>query len=149
MVVVIGFLIFGLVVAIAAALVIREAGRMGEAPPPAIFDPDDAQTWVVEQLPEIAAATLSVADVRRILDFQMEFFARLGITLGAAAATTAEAALVGGDDEITYIEKRSAATGEAYLPEQIAAVIETQIAYLLAIGAIGPIADSGEYPPLS
>lgn len=148
MFVVIGFLALGVVVAIAAGLVIREAGRMAKTPPAAIFDPDDAQKWVVEQLPDIAAATLTVADVRRILDFQMEFFSRLGITPGAPGPGGEKSGLVGGDDEITYIEKRSATTGEAYIPEQITAVIDTQLSYLRAIGAIGPAVDSGEYPPL-
>ena len=43
-----GFLIFGLVVAIAAVLVVREAGRIGRQPPPALFDAEDAYEWVVE-----------------------------------------------------------------------------------------------------
>jgi len=36
---------------------------------------------------------------------------------------------------------RAAATGEAYLPEQVYGVLETQLAYLRSIGAVGPPAD--------
>jgi hypothetical protein len=37
-----GMLAVGLVIGIAAILVIREAGRIADEPPPALFDPDDA-----------------------------------------------------------------------------------------------------------
>ena len=43
---------FGIVVAIAAVFVIREAGRIAQDPPAAIVDPDDAYEWVVEHLPD-------------------------------------------------------------------------------------------------
>ena len=39
-----------------------------------------------------------------------------------------------------------AATGEPYLPEQVYGVIETQLTYLRAIGAVGPVVDTGELP---
>ncbi len=47
-----------------------------------------------------------------------------------------------------YILDRARATGEAYLPEQVHAVVDTQLAYLREIGAIGPPAESlpGELP---
>ena len=46
--------------------------------------------------------------------------------------------VVGGSETVDYILERAASTGEAYLPEQIHAVIETQLTYLRAIGAVGP-----------
>src|ERR1700730_9647132 len=69
----------GLVIAIAAVLVIREAGRIANEPPPAIFDPDDAYEHVVEELPDDVAATLTPDDVRRILDFEIEFLKQRGV----------------------------------------------------------------------
>jgi hypothetical protein len=54
---------------------------------------------------------------------------------------------VGGAEQIAFILDRAAATGEAYLPEQVYPVVETQLSYLRAIGAIGPPAPEGENPP--
>ena len=141
MVLVVGFLVFGLVVAIAAVLVVREAGRISREPPAALFDPEDAFDWVVDQLPADAAATLTTGDVRRILEFQLEFFQRTGVRNGKDS-TSSGPVVVGGIDQLAYIAERAAATGEAYLPEQIQAVIDTQLSYLGEIGAIGPPAEA-------
>jgi len=45
--------------------------------------------------------------------------------------------------------QRSAATGEEYLPEQVHAVVETQLAYLRAIGAVGDAAQPDPEDPRS
>jgi hypothetical protein len=133
-----GLLAFGIVIAIAAFLVIREAGRLAKDPPPTLFDLDDAYEWVVENLPDIVAATLTPDDVRRILAFQVEYFKRQGVSTNGAAPLVAGPALVGGAEMVDYILRRAAETGEPYLPEQVDAVVEIQLAYLRAIGAIGP-----------
>jgi len=137
---VVGFVVVGLVLAIAAVFVFREAARMSEAPPAAIFDPDDAYDWVVRHLPDLVAATLTPEDVRRILDFQLEFFQRKGVAGNGSSAHPPGDVIVGGAETVDYIVSRSAATGEEYLPEQVHAVIETQLAYLRAIGAVGDAA---------
>jgi hypothetical protein len=137
----------GLVLAIAAILVVREAGRIARKPPPALFDPDDAFDYVVAHVGDDVAATLTANDVRRILDFQLEFLKRRGVvTNGSTPHPTAPVVL--GDAETTaYILQRSAETGEAYLPEQVDGVIETHLGYLRAIGAIGSPTDQfGESP---
>ena len=48
--------------------------------------------------------------------------------------------MFGGAEAVDYIVDRAAATGEAYLPEQVDGVLETQLAYLRSIGAVGPAA---------
>ena len=48
--------------------------------------------------------------------------------------------MIGGAETVDYILERCAATGEAYLPEQVYGVLETQLSYLRTIGAIGPAA---------
>jgi len=45
------------------------------------------------------------------------------------------------EEAISYIVERCAATGEAYLPIQVEAVMECQLDYLRFIGAVGPEAD--------
>jgi hypothetical protein len=151
MLIVAGFLVFGLVVAIAAFLVVREAGRIGADPPAALFDPEDAFEWVVEHLADDAAATLTPDDVRRILDVQLEYFQQAGISGNGGNGATGSPAVIGSAAQVQYILDRTAATGEPFLPEQVHAVVETQLSYLRAVGAIGPPADPGEAasPPRS
>jgi hypothetical protein len=147
MILVVGFLAFGLIVAIAAVFVIREAGRIAREPPAAIVDPDEAFEWVVEHLPDDVAATLTPQDVRRILDFQFEFFRRKGVSVNGTRQGPSGPVVVGGAEQVAYILERSAATGEAYIPEQVYGVVETQLSYLRAVGAIGPPADRDDESP--
>jgi hypothetical protein len=135
------FVVVGVVLAIAAALVFREAARLSEEPPDAVFDPDDALGWVVEHLDDVVAATLTERDVERILGFQMEYFRQRGVSHNGTR-TEADVPLVFLPEEaVGYIVDRCAATGEEYLPEQVEAVMECQLDYLRYIGAIGREAD--------
>ena len=152
MVLVTALVVIGLACGIAAWFVIREAGRMAAEPPPPVFDPDEAYSWVVEHVPDDVAASLTPDDVRRILDFQLEFFRRKGVTGNGSSAHPPGDVIVGGAETVEYILDRARSTGEEYLPEQVHAVIETQLAYLRAIGAVGPVAEPGPWddtPPAS
>jgi hypothetical protein len=144
--VVAGFIVVGLVVAIAAFIVTREAGRIARNPPPALFDFDDAYDWVLAHLPEDVAATLTPDDVRRILDFQVEFFKRKGVSANGSTEYPPGTVVIGGAETVAFILEQAAATGESYLPEQVHGVLETQLAYLRAIGAVGPQAGEGGNP---
>lgn len=128
----------GLAIGIAAILVIREAGRIAAEPPPALFDPDDAFEFVVEELPDEVAATLTPDDVRRILDFEVEFLKQRGAVGNGSSRHVTGPVVFGGPETTAYILDRASAAGEAYLPEQVSAVVETQLRYLRAIGAVGP-----------
>ena len=145
--VVAGFLVFGLVVGLAAFVVVREAGRIARRPPPALFDLDDAFEWVVEHVPDDVAATLTPEDVRRILDFQVEYFKRKGVSANGSTAYPSGMVVIGGAETVEYILERCAATGEAYLPEQVYGVVDTQLTYLRTIGAIGPAVGPDLGPP--
>ena len=105
-----------------------------------MFDPDDAYDWVVRHLPDLVAATLTPEDVRRILDFQLEFFKRKGVRRTGRASRRRARSSSGPAETIEYILERSAETGESYLPEQVEGVVECQLAYLRFIGAVGPAA---------
>ncbi len=148
MLVVAGFLAVGIVIGIAAAFVTREAKRMAEKPPPALFQFEDAVAWVVDHVPDDVAATLTAADVRRILEFQVEFFKRKGVSSNGSTAYPPGPVVIGGSETVDYILERAEATGEPYLPEQVYGVIETQLTYLRAIGAVGPaVEDDAESAP--
>lgn len=131
------FLVVGLALAVGAVFVVREAGRLTHEPPPVLFSLDEAFDWVVERVPDEVAATLTPADVRRILAFQTEYLAQRGVAEnGTAHASPGPQVVVVGPDVVDYILGRAAATGEAYIPEQVYPVIEVQFEYLRAIGAV-------------
>lgn len=134
---VVGFVVVGVVIALALAVVLGEVRRLRADPPAPIFDEDEVFDWVVEHLPDIVAATLTTKDVARILDFQVELFARRGVSVNRESATPEGPVVVGGAETVEYIVDRCADTGEEYLPEQVLGVIETQAGYLRAIGAVG------------
>ena len=140
-------LVLGLTFAIATVFVLREAGRLAREPLPPVFDMDEAYDWVVEHLPDEVAATLTPADVRRILDFQLEFMARKGVTGNGSAPKLRADVIVGGAEIVDHICARSRETGEEYLPEQVYGVLDTQLGYLRAIGAVGGAAPSPKRPP--
>lgn len=141
MAVLVGVLVVGAILLVAAFFVGREATRLAQDPPPPTFSMDEAYEWVVAHVPDDVAATLTPEDVKRILGFQMEFFKQKGAAVNGEKPVMRAPVVVGGAETVAYILDRAAATGEAYLPEQVYAVIETQMSYLRAIGAIGPPAD--------
>jgi hypothetical protein len=131
-------LVVGLVCAIAAWFVIREAARLSVDPPPPVFDVDEALDWVIENLPDDIAATLTPADARRILEFQLEYFEVAGVVGDGSESLPPGDVMVGGAETVEYIRRRAGETGEGYLLEQVQGVLDTQLDYLRAIGAVGP-----------
>ena len=148
MVLVAGLLVVGIVFAIAAWIVVREAGRMTHQPPPVLFSLDEAYEWVVDRLPDEVAATLTPDDVRRILAFQVEYFQEKGVSASGSSNGSAKPgagppsmAVLVGPEVVDHILRRAAATGERYIPEQVYPVIEIQLEYLRAIGAVSTPVD--------
>jgi hypothetical protein len=136
--IVVGFLVVGIVIGIAAFFVTREATRIANEPPPALYHLDDALAWVVDHLPDEVAATVNEHDVRRILEFQVEFFKRKGVSSNGSTAYPPGTVVIGGSETVEYVLERCAETGESYIAEQVYGVIDTQLTYLRAIGAVGP-----------
>src|SRR5204863_8987224 len=92
-----------------------------------------------------AHAKITSDDVRRILEIQLEYFEKEGVSGNGSGPKVPGPIVIGGAEVVAYIVDRAASTGEAYLPEQVHGVLETQIAYLRSIGAVGPPA--GEDQP--
>lgn len=138
MVVVVGALVLALVLLVAAVAVGREAARMRVEPPEAVFDVEQAVAWVIRHCPDDVAAELTVDDVRRIIDLQIEYFRRTGVSRNGRSAHPEGSVVVGGSETVGFIIERAASGGLTYTPRQVHAVVETQIAYLRAVGALGP-----------
>jgi hypothetical protein len=141
MAVVLGALAVGLILLIAAVAILRESHRLAALPPRPTFDPDAALEWVVQHIADDAAATLTVDDVRVILDLQLEYFKAKGVSQNGSTAHPTGPVVIGGSETVSYILEKAAARGEEFTPEQVHAVVETQLAYLRAIGAVGSKAE--------
>jgi len=128
---------------IAAVVVGREARRLDAEPPRAVFDIDEATEWVANHLPFEVSAVLSYADVRRILEWNLEFLRIRGMATPDAGVP--EGAVVVGPEEVAdFVMDRARAVDSPYSEDQVAAVLDAQFGYFDAIGAIGPQADEGD-----
>src|SRR3954451_15428133 len=88
MILVFAVLVGLLVFAIAAAVIGREARRLDAVPPRPGFDMDEAVEWVAEHLPFEVSAVLSHADVRRIIDWNLEYFRTKGVSGNGSGPVT-------------------------------------------------------------
>jgi hypothetical protein len=147
MVVVYGFVVVAIVFAIAAVVIGREARRLDAVPPQPTFDLDEAVHWVAENLPFEVSAVLSYDDVRRIIDWNLEYFRTKGVSGNGHSPRPDGPVVVGGAETVDYVLARAQAIGSPYTPTQVHAVLDAQMSYLEAIGAIGPEAPPGENPP--
>jgi hypothetical protein len=147
-------LLYGLVALVvifmvAAVVVGREARRLDAVPPRPTFDLDDAVAWVAEHLPFEVSAQLSHDDVRRIIDWNLEFFRMKGVSGNGHSGPNEGPVVVGGAETVDYVLARARALGADYTSPQVHAVLDAQMSYLEAIGAIGPeVSDSPPDEPL-
>jgi hypothetical protein len=141
MAVVLGAVAVGIVRLFAARAIPRESQPLATLPPRPTFDPDAALEWVVQHLADHAAAQLTVDDVRVILDLQLQYFKAKGVSQNGSTSNPIGPVVIGGSETVSYILEQAAARGEEFTAEQVHAVVETQLAYLRAIGAVGSRAD--------
>lgn len=142
MVVVYAVLVVGVVLAIAAAVIGREARRLDAVPPRPVFDLDEAVAWVADHLPFEVSAVLSHAEVRQVIDWNLEFFRSRGVSGNGSGPRTEGRIVVGGAETVDFVLERARSAGLDISPSQAHAVLDAQLGYLRAIQAIGP-----EAPP--
>jgi hypothetical protein len=135
------------VFAIAALVIGREARRLDAVPPRPVFDINEAVTWVAEHLPFEVSAVLSHDDVRRIIDLNLEYFRTKGVSGNGSSPHLEGPVVVGGAETVDWVLARAETLGTNYTAAQVHAVLDAQMSYLEAIGAIGPEAPSGEGEP--
>jgi hypothetical protein len=124
--------------AVAAVVVGREARRLDAEPPRPVFDPDEAVEWVANHLPFDISAVLSHDDVRRILDWNLQYFRSKGVSGNGSTPHLDTPIVVGGAETVAYVLDQAGQAGSEYTPEQVHAVLDAQMSYLEAIGAVGP-----------
>jgi hypothetical protein len=135
------------VFAIAAVVVGREARRLGTVPPRPVFDFEEAVAWVCRHVGDEVAAVLTPDDVRQILNWHLEYFRLKGLSTNGDSASTEGPVVVGGAETVDFVLHRAEAAGSTFTPAQVHAVLDAQMTYLEAIGAVGPAAGPEETPP--
>lgn len=138
MAVVVGAVVLAVVFVIAAVVIGREARRLAAQPRRPVFDFEEAVAWVCDHVGYEVAAELSPDDVRRILNWHLEYFRTRGVSSNGSGPRVEGPIVVGGVETVDYVLSRAEATGTSYTVAQVHAVVEAQMGYLTAIGAIGP-----------
>jgi hypothetical protein len=141
-----GVLAVAAVFAIAAVVVGREARRLATRPPGRVFEFEDAVAWVCDHVDADVAAVLSPDDVRRILNWHLEFFRIKGVSSNGHTAESDAPVVVSGAETVDFVMMKSEAAGTPYTPAQIHAVLDAQMGYLEDIGAVGPVDEGGNDP---
>jgi len=133
-----GALLVAVVFAVAAIVIGREARRLDAQAPNPTFNIDDAVEWVADRLPFEVSAVLSHNDVRQIIDWNLEYFRTRGVSGNGHSTIVPGPVVVGGAETVDYVMHRAHVAGIEVTPEQIHAVLDAQMSYLEAIGAVGP-----------
>ncbi len=147
MVILFAVVVAAVVFAIATLVIGREAHRLDSVPPRPVFDINEAVTWVASHLPFEVSAVLSHDDVRRIIDLNLEYFRTKGVSGNGSGPHVEGPVVVGGAETVDWVLARAETLGTSYTAIQVHAVLDAQMSYLEAIGAIGPEAPPGEAAP--
>ncbi len=143
---ILGFLAAALVFVIAAVVVGREARRLAAKAPGRVFEFEDAVTWVCDHVNDEVSAVLSPDDVRRILNWHLEYFRIKGVSSNGASPKVEGPVVVSGAETVDFVLRRAEADGMDYTPAQVHAVLDAQMTYLESIGAVGPVSEPDEDP---
>jgi hypothetical protein len=128
-----------IVFVIAAVVIGREARRLGNVPPKPVFDFEEAVEWVCRHVSDDVAAELSPDDVRQIINWHLEYFRLKGVSSNGHGTQSEGPVVVGGAETVDFVLMRAQSAGSMYTPAQVHAVLDAQMTYLEAIGAIGPV----------
>jgi hypothetical protein len=126
----------GIVVLVAVVAIGREAFTLGNQPRQAHYDLNEAVQYVGDRLPDTVTARLSYDDVRSLLRWHLEYLrdrdvpARRDLVQGGPA-------VVEDDEGVAFVLGRADADGLDVTDEEVAIVLDLELGYLSAIGAIG------------
>jgi hypothetical protein len=138
-----GALAVAAIFVIAAIVVGREARRLAAKPPGRVFEFEDAVAWVCDHVSPTVAAVLSPDDVRRILNWHLEFFRIKGVSSNGHSSESDAPVVVSGAETVDFVLMKAEAAGAEYTPSQIHEVLDAQMGYLEGIGAVGPVEEQG------
>ncbi|MEY2452225.1 MAG: hypothetical protein QOD92_1799 [Acidimicrobiaceae bacterium] len=132
-----------LVLVIALVAVGRESFTLGAQPKQAHFDLEEAVEFVADRLPDDVTAVLTYDDVRSLLRWHLEYLRDRGVPVRRDQTTEGGPVVVEDDEGIAWVLGKADEAGLEVTDTDVATVLEVELAYFEAIGAIG-----GEAPGL-
>ncbi|HEX5630057.1 MAG TPA: hypothetical protein VFY15_00210 [Acidimicrobiia bacterium] len=102
--------------------------------PDPLYVLDDAAAYAHARLEAATRQRVDRRDVRRILEWQLEYHQ-------VVAPRTGEVAVVGSGDAISHVLERAAESAMALEARDVAEVIAADVEYLVSIGAVGTPAE--------
>ncbi|MCU1500903.1 MAG: hypothetical protein JWM12_257 [Ilumatobacteraceae bacterium] len=129
---------------IAAVVVGREAHRLDSVAPRSVYVPDEAVEFVAEYLPDATQARLTPDELEQLLTFHMQWLHAKGLQPSNVIDRRQDIAtpvVVAEDTLVGYLLGESDRNGIEIIDDVDAVnVVEAHLAYLEAIGAVGPMA---------
>ena len=142
--VMIAFAVVGAVLVLVVALVAvgGAVGRLRTEPARNIFENDEALEFVAQALPDELTAELSYEELQRIMRLHLDYLHAQGVARsGGDLPVAGGPQLVESDDAVRSIQDRAALVDFYPKPEAVRRVIDAQLAYFEAIGAISPVTE--------
>jgi hypothetical protein len=143
-----------LVVAIAWFSVAMVSSRLAATPAMAVFDIEEATSYVADNLPDPVSAKISHDDVRLLLRWEITYLRERGVASygrvdeEAEFAALSAASMVADEDELVDdLLRRAVDEGIDVDAVDIVCVTDLASDYLVAIGAIGTVVDMAELEP--
>lgn len=132
---------------IAAVSVGMVSGSLARRPRRSVYDIEEAVDFVADRLPDELTAQVSYDDVRSVLLFHCDYLAAKGVASERTADDIGTALVVVPDDEPTaYVLGKVTDAGLDLGDDQVVQILDAELAYYEAIGAIGPQLDDPAEP---
>jgi hypothetical protein len=140
------FLVVAAVVVVIIGLIAvgSVTGRLVAEPRRSVFDLDEAVDYVAERLPDDVTSRLTFDDVRAVIGWHLDYLEEKGVAGESdhVIETLPSGPIVTADNEgIAYVLGRAGEAGVEVTDVEVVEVLEAELGYLRAIGAIG-----GELP---
>jgi hypothetical protein len=136
----------GAVLAIAAGVIGREAHRLDAVAPRVVYNVDEAVEFVSDRVPPATQARLTPAEVERLLALHLRWLHAKGLQppdVTDRRQDIEDLTVIDEDTLIAYLLGEAEREGVQLLDDVDAvAVVDAHLAYLDAIGAVGPQADA-------
>jgi hypothetical protein len=132
---------------IAAVSVGVVSGSLARRPRRSVYDIEEAVEFVADRLPDELTAQVSYDDVRSVLLFHCDYLAAKGVASERTADDIGSALVVVPDDEPTaWVLGKVTDAGLDLADDQVVQILDAELAYYQAIGAIGPQLDEPTEP---
>ena len=126
------------VVVIGLVTVGRETSLLRSTARPAVFDLEEAVQFIADELPADVAGRITHDDVRWVLRADVDLLEDATRDPGADDDAADPVEVVDEDDAVARILGRAEADGRELADTDVVAVLDARLAYLRAIGAVGP-----------